>query len=152
MLFVSGRHEQQRRSTNKRGKRSASESESEKEFVLAKKAPNNTDAQSCPLCCVLSVCLRGVGQAELDRLNLTETTAVVLTADHGQNLGEFDMWSMMNLMDTSLRVPLIVRPAGQWANHTSHPSAPLSVYPHPVELVDMYPTTIRLAGFDSSQS
>jgi hypothetical protein len=26
-------------------------------------------------------------------------------ADHGQNLGELNMWSMMNLLETSLRVP-----------------------------------------------
>ena len=42
---------------------------------------------------------------------LARDTAVVLTADHGQNVGEHNMWSMMNLLETSLRVPLVVRPA-----------------------------------------
>jgi arylsulfatase A-like enzyme len=40
-----------------------------------------------------------------------ESTAIVLTADHAQNLGEANMWSMMNLLETSLRVPLLIRPA-----------------------------------------
>eukprot|EP00039_Didymoeca_costata_P024132 m.9381 g.9381 ORF g.9381 m.9381 type:complete len:530 (-) comp4056_c0_seq2:699-2288(-) len=67
-------------------------------------------------------------------------TVVVLTADHGQNLGERNMWSMMNLLETSLRVPLLIRPA---------PSANMRVVPvyhHPVELLDLYPTMAGLAG------
>merc|ERR1711871_778297 len=38
----------------------------------------------------------------LDNLGLTRDTIVVLTADHGQNVGEHNMWSMMNLLETSL--------------------------------------------------
>jgi len=86
----------------------------------------------------------GLLLSEIEQLQLSDATAVVLTADHGQNLGEFDMWSMMNLMDTSLRVPLIIRPAHRSLTSKIGSS---NVYPHPVELVDLYPTLIRLAGF-----
>ena len=77
------------------------------------------------------------------------------------------MWSMMNLMDTSLRVPLIIRPAP--ASSFGNVDRPLvvtsqddddndddnddddavQVYRHPVELVDLFPTLVSLAGISS---
>ena len=57
----------------------------------------------------------------LDSLGLTRDTIVVLTADHGQNVGEHNMWSMMNLLETSLRVPLIVRPAPRYLGEVGGP-------------------------------
>ena len=52
------------------------------------------------------------------------------------------MWSMMNLLETSLRIPLIVRPAAtrQTADRV------IRIYPHPVEALDLYPTVVSLAG------
>jgi arylsulfatase A-like enzyme len=79
--------------------------------------------------------------AELRRLGVDESTAIVFTADHGQNLGEANMWSMMNLLETSLRVPLLVRPAPRDARF-----ATMAVYDQPVELVDLFPTVAALAG------
>ena len=98
-----------------------------------------------------------------------DDTVVVLTADHGQNLGEMNMWSMMNLLETSLRVPLLIRPARSAATSrgASSGSAPehagrvgsagaaafralhsgnVAVYSHPVESLDIFPTVVALAG------
>ena len=80
---------------------------------------------------------------------VTVTTAVVLCADHGQNLGESNMWSMMNLLETSLRVPLVIRPAPRSmleAPSTVPPSLTPRVAWDPVELIDLFPTTAVLAG------
>ena len=52
------------------------------------------------------------------------------------------MWSMMNLLETSLRIPLIVRPA---ANRQTAGRV-VGIYPHPVEALDLYPTVVSLAG------
>jgi hypothetical protein len=80
-------------------------------------------------------------------LGVADDTAVVLTADHAQNLGEGNMWSMMNLMETSLRIPLIIRPAASDRRfHRGGGPPAASVYPHMVELVDLFPTVAALAG------
>jgi len=69
---------------------------------------------------------------------LLNDTVVALSADHGQNLGEQGLWSMMSLQETSTRVPLLLRGAPPRAQ------APLAA--SPVELVDLYPTLAALAG------
>ena len=52
------------------------------------------------------------------------------------------MWEMMNLYEQSLRVPLLVRPAP----HDRRFADIVSVYDHPVELLDLLPTMATLAG------
>lgn len=64
----------------------------------------------------------------------------------GQNLGELNMWSMMNLLETSLRVPLIIKPAVADATVAKESSDNVHVHSHPVELVDLFPTLITLAN------
>lgn len=77
--------------------------------------------------------------AYLASSGLDASTVVVVTADHGQALGEQDLWSMMSTLDTSTRVPLVIAlPRGQ------PPSSRL--YSGPVELVDLMPTLASLAG------
>jgi arylsulfatase A-like enzyme len=75
-------------------------------------------------------------------LGVDNDTAIILCADHGQSLGEANMWEMMNLLEQSLRVPLLIRPApsdGRFADT-------VAVYKHPVELLDLFPTLATLAG------
>ena len=73
-------------------------------------------------------------------------TAVVFTSDHAQNLGEANMWSMMNLLETSLRVPLLIKPAPLDARFALPHAGLPPIYPHPVELLDLMPTVAGLAS------
>lgn len=78
--------------------------------------------------------------------DVVANTAVVFTADHAQNLGEANMWSMMNLLETSLRVPLLIKPAPLDARFAPPRAGLPAVYPHPVELLDLMPTLAGLAS------
>ena len=75
---------------------------------------------------------------ELGRLGLRESTAVILWGDHGWHLGEHGIWGKATNYEIATRVPLIVSPPGGRAKPTA--SAAL------VELVDMYPTLVEMAG------
>eukprot|EP00055_Hartaetosiga_balthica_P002088 m.2733 g.2733 ORF g.2733 m.2733 type:complete len:581 (-) comp1917_c0_seq1:235-1977(-) len=50
----------------------------------------------------------GMLMTKVEEMGLLENTTVVLMADHGQNIGEHNLWSMMSTMETSLRVPLAI--------------------------------------------
>jgi iduronate 2-sulfatase len=82
--------------------------------------------------------------AAVEAAGAANNTIVALAADHGQSLGELNLWSMMGLLDTSTRVPLIVRlpPGAAAAGAAPQPR----VWREPVELVDLYPTLAALAG------
>jgi choline-sulfatase len=82
--------------------------------------------------------------ALLDTLAVTgldASTTVVLTADHGEFLGERGLWYKMSFLEPSARVPLIVRP----------PSAPPEArrVSAPVSLLDLAPTLLELGGLDA---
>ncbi|KAL1528807.1 hypothetical protein AB1Y20_010131 [Prymnesium parvum] len=76
----------------------------------------------------------------LDKTALSNSTAVVLTSDHGWKLGEFGSWSKHTTLEADLRVPLVVR----------HPRAPRRVRGARtdaiVELIDLYPTIAQWSG------
>lgn len=83
----------------------------------------------------------------LSSLQVENDTMIVFTADHAQNLGEANMWSMMNLLETSLRIPLIIRPAATDTRFHAGGTVPQAkIYPHQVELVDLFPTLAGVAG------
>jgi|APSaa5957512622_1039677.scaffolds.fasta_scaffold00780_3 arylsulfatase A-like enzyme len=79
-----------------------------------------------------------IGQV-LDALNKSrfrDNTIVVVTSDHGWNMGEKDWVFKMSLWEESCRVPLIIRAPGV-ARQGSKAG-------HPVSLVDLYPTLVDL--------
>lgn len=68
-----------------------------------------------------------------------ESTIIVVTADHGENFGEHDVYFCHTfLYDPAVRVPLLIRyPQG---------GLPASRVSGPVELIDIYPTVLELVG------
>lgn len=80
----------------------------------------------------------GLLMAELERLGLRENTIVVVWGDHGWKLGEHDAWAKHSNSENDTRVPLLIsapgmKEAGKRCNAL-------------VELVDVYPTLVDLAG------
>lgn len=75
---------------------------------------------------------------ELDRLQLTENTIVILWGDHGWKLGEHGMWSKHTNFELDARVPMIIRAPGMSASGKTTMAL--------AELVDMYPSLAELAG------
>lgn len=81
-----------------------------------------------------------VGQilGALQASGLEDSTTVVYTADHGDNLGARGLWGKSTLYEESARVPMIV--AG--------PGITPGVCETPVDLLDLYPTILESAGLD----
>ncbi|PHS01746.1 MAG: iduronate sulfatase [Blastopirellula sp.] len=74
---------------------------------------------------------------ELDRLELTENTIVVLWGDHGWNLGEHTLWCKHSCYETSMQIPLIIRAPNVQGGQTRSGL---------VESIDLYPTLCELTG------
>ena len=53
------------------------------------------------------------------------------------------MWEMMNLLEQSLRVPLLIRPAPGDSRFVGRGA----VYSHPVELLDLFRKMVMLSRF-----
>ena len=81
-----------------------------------------------------------IGQvlAALDKSRFRDNTIVVVTSDHGWNMGEKDWLFKMSLWEESCRVPLIIRAPGIGKAGTKAG--------HPVSLIDLYPTLADLCG------
>ncbi len=74
---------------------------------------------------------------ELDRLEIADSTIVVLWGDHGWNLGEHTLWCKHCCFETSMHVPLLVRAPGFEPGRSTDAL---------VEYVDVYPSLCDLAG------
>lgn len=79
----------------------------------------------------------------LRQARLEQHTVVVLTADHGDMLGERGLWYKMNFFEPACRIPLIV--------HAPWRFRPRRV-PEPASLVDLLPTLVALAHRDTPPS
>ena len=75
----------------------------------------------------------------LETLSLTSSTIVVMFGDHGQQLGEHNLWQKMSNFEVGVRIPLILR--APWLA-----GAAGQVTDTLVEIVDMYRTLAELAG------
>ncbi len=74
---------------------------------------------------------------ELDRLELTDNTIVVLWGDHGWNLGEHTLWCKHSCYETSMQIPLIVSAPGIKGGQRRSGL---------IESIDLYPSLCELAG------
>ncbi len=84
--------------------------------------------------------------ARLRELELLESTWIIFTSDHGENLGDHHMGAKSNFMEGSAHIPMIIRPpAGPWETKAA---AGRSVTT-PVSLADVMPTILARAGFDA---
>lgn len=75
---------------------------------------------------------------ELDRLQLWDSTIVVLWGDHGFHLGDHGIWTKHTNYEQACRIPLLIAAAGQ--------VQPGSATRQPTGSVDIYPTLVELAG------
>lgn len=77
----------------------------------------------------------------VDDAGLSDTTRIVYTSDHGDNLGVRGLWQKSNFYEESAAVPLIM----------SGPDiAPGKVVDTPVSIIDYHPTILTSGGVDTS--
>ncbi|MEM1299641.1 MAG: choline-sulfatase [Pseudomonadota bacterium] len=74
----------------------------------------------------------------LDDIGELDNTIVIVTADHGDMLGERGLWYKMNFFEHSGRVPLIM--AG--------PGVAVGAAANACSLIDLLPTFLDVAGYD----
>ena len=77
----------------------------------------------------------------LEEAELLDNTIVIVTADHGDMLGERGLWYKMNFFEHSARVPLIM--AG--------PGIANKPVPNACSLVDILPTMLDIAALDGTE-
>jgi len=75
--------------------------------------------------------------AALDKSPYQDNTFIVLYTDHGFHLGEKERWAKRSLWEDGTRVPMIIAGPGV---------AEGKVCRKPVQLLDIYPTLLSLAG------
>jgi choline-sulfatase len=76
----------------------------------------------------------------LEESGLAEDTVVLYFSDHGEMAGEHGLWAKVTLLETSARVPLVIR----WPGHV-RPGTRIDT---PVSLVDLFPTCLDWAGIE----
>jgi iduronate 2-sulfatase len=75
---------------------------------------------------------------ELDRLELTNNTIVVLWGDHGFHLGDLGIWTKHTNYEQANRIPIVISAPGV--------TKAGSATNQPAESVDIFPTLAELAG------
>lgn len=79
---------------------------------------------------------------ELDRLELTEDTIVVLWGDHGFHLGDLGIWTKHTNYEQANRIPLLIAAPGV--------TQPNAVTRQLAESADIFPTLTELAGLPTA--
>lgn len=76
--------------------------------------------------------------ATIEQMGELDNTIIIVTADHGDMLGERGLWYKMNFFENSARIPLIMVGPGVVTGNASNACS----------LVDMLPTVLDIAGGD----
>lgn len=80
--------------------------------------------------------------AALKELKLDKKTIIVLTGDHGYQLGDHGLWAKQTLFEGATHVPLII----------AAPGVKPGVCTGLVEQVDIYPTVAAMAGLNTPKT
>ncbi|MDG2384686.1 MAG: sulfatase [Pirellulaceae bacterium] len=80
---------------------------------------------------------------ELNRLELSQTTIVVLWGDHGFHLGDLGIWTKHTNYEQANRIPILIAAPGI--------TRPGSSTRQLIESVDLFPTLANLAGLPAPQ-
>lgn len=82
----------------------------------------------------------GIGEilATLDSIGQADTTIVLFASDHGDHLGQHNMYQKMEMYEQAIRVPFLIRVPG--VNH--------QVFDHPVSHLDIMPTLLECADIE----
>jgi choline-sulfatase len=75
----------------------------------------------------------------LDATGLAATTRVVYVSDHGDNIGERELWGKSNFFEEAVGIPAIIAGPDIPEGH---------VCPTPINLTDVYPTVMECMGLD----
>ena len=75
---------------------------------------------------------------ELERLGIADDTLVIVTADHGESLGEQGLWEHNHMVETNLRIPLVM----SWPKGLARGVRVSAL----VDEIDVLPTVSELAG------
>ncbi len=75
---------------------------------------------------------------KLKEKDLDKNTIIVVFGDHGYHLGDHNQWGKHTVFEQAARVPFIFYVSGDQP----------SVYDHPVEFLDIFPTLCDLTGLD----
>lgn len=73
----------------------------------------------------------------LEKTGLADNTIVILTADHGEMMGERGMWFKQHFFEWAAKVPLIVHAPGRWKDSRIRQN---------VSLIDILPTLLDIAN------
>lgn len=77
----------------------------------------------------------------LNSSNLTENTIVIFTSDHGESLGEHNIFDHNDIYYNILHVPLILK----------HPKLKKRIVENQVSLLDITPTILGMLGIESEE-
>jgi len=84
--------------------------------------------------------------AQLEKRGALDNAIVIFTADHGEAFDDHDLFGHGQLYQEVMQVPLVIS-----LPKALRPAAPPAHVEQPVQLVDLYPTLIELAGLQSER-
>jgi len=81
---------------------------------------------------------------EMRKANLWDDTVLIVTSDHGENIGDHDMMDhVFSLHESVIRVPLVIRYPRLFVEGVREES--------PVQLTDIFPTLLGIIGVETAR-